>query len=91
VRTTTDNARAAADQTIDAEPATVYEVLADYRTHHPRIMPPSLFSDLAVEQGGTGAGTVFGITFRPIGLARRLRMRVDEPAPGRVLTWTPAW
>jgi len=66
----------------------VYAVLADYTTHHPRIMPASLFTDLEVEEGGVGAGTVFHITFRMLGKRQRLHMRVAEPEPGRVLTET---
>jgi hypothetical protein len=81
-------ARAHAEQRIDAPPAAVYAVLADYTTHHPRIMPPSLFSELEVEQGGVGAGTVFHITLRTPGRRQHLHMRVGEPEPGHVLTET---
>jgi hypothetical protein len=77
-----------AETTIDARPSAVYEVLADYTSHHPRIMPPSLFSKLEVESGGMGAGTVFHITLRIAGKKQRLHMRVGEPEPGRVLTET---
>jgi hypothetical protein len=81
-------AHAQAKSTIDASPASVYAVLADYTKHHPRIMPPSIFSDLEVESGGIGAGTVFHITLRIAGKKQRLHMRVEEPEPGRVLTET---
>jgi hypothetical protein len=81
-------ARAHAEQLVDASPAAVYQVLADYSTHHPRIMPASLFSDLEVERGGVGAGTVFHITLRTMGRRQRLHMRVAEPEPGQVLTET---
>jgi hypothetical protein len=81
-------ARAEAEQLIDAPPAAVYAVLADYTTHHPRIMPASTFSDLEVETGGVGAGTVFHITVRVAGRRQRLHMRVAEPEPGRILTET---
>jgi hypothetical protein len=80
--------RADAESLIDAPPAAVYAVLADYRTHHPRIMPQPMFSDLEVEQGGIGAGTVFHITVHVAGRTQRLHMRVAEPDPGRVLTET---
>jgi hypothetical protein len=63
-------------------------VLANYRTQHPRIMPAPPFSDLEVEAGGVGAGTVFHITVRMLGRRQRLHMRVAEPEPGRVLTET---
>jgi hypothetical protein len=81
-------ARAHAEQLVDAPPAAVYQVLADYRTYHPRIMPASLFSDLEVETGGVGAGTLFHITLRTMGRRQRLHMQVAEPEPGQVLTET---
>jgi uncharacterized protein YndB with AHSA1/START domain len=80
--------RAHAENLIDAPPSAVYAVLADYTTHHPRIMPPSLFSNLDVEAGGVGAGTVFHITLRMAGKQQRLHMQVAEPEPGHVLTET---
>ena len=79
---------AQAEKLIEAQPTAVYEVLADYATHHPRIMPPDHFSDLEVESGGVGDGTVFHITARVAGKRQRLHMRVAEPDPGRVLTET---
>lgn len=81
-------ARAHAENLIDARPNAVYAVLSDYTTHHPRIMPASLFSNLDVEAGGLGAGTVFHITLRTAGKEQRLHMQVAEPEPGRVLTET---
>jgi hypothetical protein len=77
-----------AEKAIGARPAAVYEVLADYATHHPRIMPPDHFSGLEVEAGGVGDGTVFHITARVAGKSQRLRMRVSEPEPGRILCET---
>jgi xanthine dehydrogenase YagT iron-sulfur-binding subunit len=81
-------ARTEAEETYDAKSDVVYEVIADYVTHHPRIMPESFFSGLEVEEGGVGAGTVFHITFHAPGKRERLHMRVDEPEPGAVLTET---
>jgi uncharacterized protein YndB with AHSA1/START domain len=80
--------RAQAERLIGAPPAAVYAVLADYTTHHPRIMPAPPFSDLEVESGGVGAGTIFHINVRMLGRRQRLHMRVAEPAPGQVLTET---
>ena len=82
------HARAHAEQLVDASPAAVYAVLADYTTHHPQIMPVPPFSNLEVETGGVGAGTVFHITVRMLGRRQRLHMRVAEPQPGQVLTET---
>jgi uncharacterized protein YndB with AHSA1/START domain len=81
-------ASAHAERSIAAPPASVYAVLADYTTQHPQIMPASLFSNLTVESGGVGAGTVFHITLRMLGRRQRLHMRVGEPEPGRLLTET---
>ena len=80
--------RAQAEATFDAKLDVVYEVIADYATHHPQIMPESFFSGLEVDAGGIGAGTVFHITFHAPGKRERLHMRVDEPEPGSVLTET---
>ena len=80
--------RASAEELINASPAVVYAVLADYLRHHARIMPSSLFSRLQVEEGGVGASTVFHITLRVMGRTQTLHMRVAEPEPGRVLTET---
>jgi Polyketide cyclase / dehydrase and lipid transport len=81
-------ARAHAERLIDAPPAAVYTVLADYTTRHPKIMPAPPFSDLEVESGGVGAGTIFHITLRMLGRRQRLHMQVAEPKPGQVLTET---
>jgi hypothetical protein len=80
--------RAQAERLIGMPPAAVYVVLADYTTQHPRIMPAPPFSDLEVESGGVGAGTIFHITVRMLGRRQRLHMRVAEPEPGHVLTET---
>jgi hypothetical protein len=77
--------QASAEKLIHASPSDVYAVLADYATHHPRIMPPDHFSNLEVESGGVGEGTVFHITSRVAGKEQRLHMRVTEPEPGSVL------
>jgi uncharacterized protein YndB with AHSA1/START domain len=81
-------AGAHAERLIDAPPGAVYAVLADYTSRHPKIMPAPPFSDLEVESGGVGAGTVFHITLRMLGRRQRLHMRVAEPEPGHVLTET---
>jgi hypothetical protein len=70
---------------INATPEAVYAVLRDYEQHHPRILPQQNFSDLRVEEGGQGAGTVFRVRSRVMGTERAFHMRVTEPEPGRVL------
>ncbi|HEY7036823.1 MAG TPA: SRPBCC family protein [Thermomicrobiales bacterium] len=79
--------RAAAERTIGAPADKIYGVLADYRQHHPNILPPAFF-DYAVEQGGTGTGTVVGFNVKTAGRNRHFRVQVAEPEPGRVLTET---
>jgi len=65
----------------------VYRCIADSENHHHRFLPAS-FSDFRVEEGGYGAGTVHSFTVRAAGNKQRMRMRVDEPDPGRVITET---
>jgi hypothetical protein len=79
--------RIRADRQIDAPAARLYRFLADYRAHHPAILPPA-FSDFTVEEGGVGAGTVIHFTLKAGGRTQTFRQRVSEPDPGRVLTET---
>jgi hypothetical protein len=73
-----------------APASTVYGILRDYRAHHPNILPKPPFVDLAVVEGGVGAGTVIDVQVRMVGGNRFLRMVVSEPEPGRVLVETGA-
>jgi hypothetical protein len=66
----------------------VYELIADYRAGHPRIVPPKYFQNLVVERGGRGAGTVITYEIKLFGRVRHDRARVTEPEPGRVLVET---
>ena len=77
---------AAAD--IDAPAHVLYDIIADYRVKHPRILPRPPFESLAVEQGGTGAGTVIRVGIRLLGRLQSYRATVTEPEPGRVLVET---
>ncbi|GAB4198360.1 MAG: SRPBCC family protein [Roseiflexaceae bacterium] len=79
---------AVASALIDAPPATVYAILADYRDAHPQILPRQFFTGLEVEAGGQGAGTIFRTAVRVLGRETRFRMEVSEPQPGRVLSET---
>ena len=65
----------------------VYGLIADYRNGHPRIVPKQ-FSNLVVEQGGVGAGTVFRFQMRLLGITQSFRAAITEPDPGRVLVET---
>ena len=70
---------------IHAPPHIVYGIIADYREGHPRILPRPPFVSLAVEDGGTGAGTLIRVEMRVLGRRQSFRARVAEPEPGRVL------
>jgi len=73
-----------AERPINAPAERVYRYLADYREHHPRILPPA-FSDFRVEEGGVGAGTIIRFRVRAGGQERSYYQLVAEPTPGRVL------
>jgi hypothetical protein len=74
-----------AERAIDAPASAVYGYIANYRDHHPRFLPPA-FSDLQVEQGGIGAGTVIHFRITAAGQTQTVRQTIEEPEPGRVLT-----
>jgi hypothetical protein len=74
--------------TIDAPPAEVYAVFADYRGSHAQVLPKPTFGDLIVEKGGTGAGTVFRTSLTVMGKTINYHMEVTEPEPGRILVET---
>src|SRR5688572_17300322 len=79
---------AAAWAVMDAPSTTVYSVIADYRGLHRRILPARYFSDLEVERGGTGAGTLIQFTLRLLGSSRTTLAEISEPIPGRMLVET---
>jgi hypothetical protein len=70
---------------VAAPAARVYTVIADYRQHHPHIIPPEYFRRLDVLAGGVGAGTRTRVEMRILGAAREFEQVVTEPEPGRVL------
>lgn len=67
---------------INAPAPVVYRVIANYREHHPRILPDA-FSNFAVQEGGIGAGTRFSFDLRAAGRTKRYESIVTEPEPGR--------
>ena len=75
---------AAAERTIDAPAAHVYDLIRDFREHHPNFLPPQ-FSDFRIECGGVGAGTVHRFRMTLAGRTSEYRVRVGEPQPGRML------
>jgi hypothetical protein len=70
---------------VGASPSRVYAVIADYRQHHPRIVPPRYFPRLEVLAGGVGAGTRTRVEMRVLGSTRGFEQVISEPEPGRVL------
>src|ERR1051325_550535 len=73
-----------ASMRIAAPPARLYGLLADYHTGHPSILPKQ-FSNLRVEVGGVGAGTVIRFDMTVFGRKQVFRGMVSEPEPGRIL------
>jgi len=76
--------RIEAEARVGAPAGEVYGLIADYRRHHHRFLPPA-FSDWEVETGGVGAGTVVRFRLALAGRRREHRARIEEPEPGRRL------
>jgi Polyketide cyclase / dehydrase and lipid transport len=70
---------------IDAPPATIFDLIADYHEGHPRILPPQYFTPLTVEAGGRGDGTIIRFGMKMGGRTQMGRAIVSVPEPGRVL------
>ncbi len=73
---------------IQAPPRELYAIIADYEHGHSQILPRPPFVSLAVEQGGTGAGTVIRVQMCVWGRLQTFRAVIAEPEPGRVLVET---
>lgn len=70
---------------INASAAALYDVVADYRVGHNAIVPRPYFSDLVVEEGGYGEGTVISFTITVAGQTVEYRQRASEPEKGRII------
>jgi len=70
---------------IKASPDEIYNILADYDERHRAILPPQFFTELAVVEGGQGAGTVIQVAMSVMGAKRDYRFIVSEPEPKRQL------
>jgi hypothetical protein len=77
-----------ASRRVNAPAKNVYAVIADYHNGHPHILPKRHFSDLQVEKGGVGAGTLIRFSMTVMGTTRTSRASISEPEPGRVLVET---
>lgn len=72
---------AKATRMIHAPGAEIYNIIADYRTMHPLILPKPYFLSLDVEEGGTGEGTIVNFQMRILGQTRSFRSLITEPEP----------
>jgi polyketide cyclase/dehydrase/lipid transport protein len=77
-----------ATDVINARPEDVYAVLRDYRVGHPAIIPRPPFTDLTVEKGGVGTGTIVHSDMVVWGRKFHYRQEVTEPEPGHILVET---
>ena len=79
---------ASASKIIHAPPDIIYNIIADFRNHHPHILPKPYFQGLEVEVGGFGAGTITRFQMKLLGQTQTFRTLISEPQPGRVLVET---
>jgi hypothetical protein len=75
---------ASAQRTIAAPAEQLFSYVADFREHHPRILPAA-FQDFTVESGGVGLGTVTSSRFTLGGRTETIRTRVARVEPGRLI------
>lgn len=75
---------------IPAAPGRVYAMIADYKVAHAQILPRRYFSNLEIEQGGVGAGTIIRFQMHSFGSVQTLRAEISEPIPGELLVETIA-
>jgi len=75
---------AVAERTIAAPADELYTYVADFRQHHPRILPPA-FQEFTVEAGGVGLGTVTSSRFTLGRTTETIRTRVARVEPGRLI------
>jgi polyketide cyclase/dehydrase/lipid transport protein len=73
---------------VGAPPRVAYDIIADYRDGHPRIIPAPWFRNIRVDSGGIGSGTTFRFDIHAFGATRTWRAVVSEPTPGHVLAET---
>ncbi|HXI16974.1 MAG TPA: SRPBCC family protein [Chloroflexota bacterium] len=78
-----------AERVVDAPAEVVYHLISDYREHHrPEGFLPPAFTDLVVERGGVGEGTVVRFTSNLGDKSQTITAAITEPDPGRVLVET---
>jgi Polyketide cyclase / dehydrase and lipid transport len=77
-----------ASKVINARPEEIYAILSDYRVGHAAILPKPYFTEMIVEQGGQGAGTILRLKMNVFGQEYTYHQIVTEPEPGRLLVDT---
>ena len=77
-----------ASKLISSPAQRVYDLIADYRNGHPRILPKPYFVSLEVEQGGYGAGTIIHYQMQLMGRIQSFHSTITEPEPGHILVET---
>jgi hypothetical protein len=78
--------RFSAERVLDAPAEVVYHLLTDYGEHHraaPQGFLPDAFTDLVVERGGVGDGTVVRFTSKLGGRSQTVVATITETRPGR--------
>ena len=68
----------------------IYDIIADYRTGHPHILPARFFGALDVLEGGRGAGTKIRFEMKAFGRLNVETGVITEPRPGTELRETLA-
>ena len=77
-----------ASKLISAAAQRVYDLIADYREGHPRILPKPYFVSLNVEKGGYGAGTIINFQMKLMGRVQSFHSTITEPDPKHILAET---
>ncbi|HEU5315360.1 MAG TPA: SRPBCC family protein [Chloroflexota bacterium] len=80
--------RFVAEKIIEAPAPVVYHLISDYAEHHrepPQGFLPDAFSDMVVERGGVGEGSVVRWTSSLGGRRQTMTASISEPEPGRVM------
>ena len=77
-----------ASKLISSPTQRVYDLIADYRNGHPRILPKPYFISLDVEQGGYGAGTIINFQMQLMGRIQTFHSTISELEPGHILVET---
>ena len=75
---------------IPAPAPVIYDIIADYRTGHPHILPARFFGALDVLEGGRGAGTKIRFEMKAFGRINVETGEITEPRPGTELRETLA-